>query len=495
MLFDLADQPRDINGGADSLTYTQMFPQTSAIGGTRPGVSGASTGVTTFQHQDSSRWWVPSQSYYVIRGHFLDGAGNALARDSGISYCDNWVSALFSQIQYFVDSKSVELLQNLPVADTAMLYSTADRSYLKSFASASGVGESLVTRQLNSAQFGTAAVSPTNYNEVVATWRPACSLFDTPGALPPGGLWRCDFSWAANGEQEMIQSTLGPAIAGVDFVFVLDEFTMYCCTVMPDPEILLPESGIVELSPYASNIYMLTGGNTLQANIPLQASTNRILICFQDNNVVNNLAAGQNGLKPVTQFTAAMSNGGADFSSYIQTMYISLPALGVQQPNPSYGLSAGDAAGAKSGWSRAYADWVNCCRGSSGGYEGSIPFGAYDSGIGAAVLEPLALTPVMQVGDPSNSGQAWLVSATGGAGAGATAANQTARHGWLGSPIFGFPIVRPPGVGVNTANLNVTFSGNVTSGLIHVISLYSMALVVTRQQNGQYKYDIVRDVL
>lgn len=468
----------------------QIYPQTSAITNARPGVSGAATGQTTFQWQDDMLWWVPSLSYFNTRGHFLSSTGTALPRQTlpEIAYVDNWVSAMFSQVQIFCNSQSVEQLQNPPQADTACLYSSVDQTWLRSFGSASGVGEALTTRQLNSQQFGTAAPSANNYNEVVASWRPAISLFDTAHGIPPGAQWRVDLSWANNAEQLIIES-MATALAGTDYTFVLDEFTFYKATLQPDISVPKPLGGYIELNPVQVNVYPLTGGNTLQVNVPLPATANRLLVCFQDNNSANSLAAGQNGLKPITSFAASFSSGATDLTSYIQNLYVSFPELGVQFPNPTYSLVNN-----KSEWQRAYADWIAICRGASGGYEGSVPFGTFDTGIGAAVLAPAASTARMTIGDPNNYQQNWTVTPATGAIANAFG-NQTALWGWLGrcpGPIFAVPVVRPPDKLITNANLSLTLSSAVTSINVFVISSFSMGIACEQAPDGRYAFEIMR---
>jgi len=494
--FEIPQDPRSLNGGAIHYDMRQMLPTTSFVSNSRPGVSGAATGITTFQWDDPALYWVPALSYFDIRGHFLDGSGNALARSSYLGYADNWVSTMFQQIQVFLNSTSLELLQNPPQADTAIAYSSMDRTYLKSFASASGVGEGLMTRFLNSAQFGTAAVSTTNYNEVVATWRPSLSIFDCAYGIPPGAQWRMDFSWSNTAEQNMIES-VAAKVAGTDYTFTIDAFYFYKATITPDPSIPLPMRSFIELNPVQVNVYTITGTNNAQLQVTLPYTANRMLIAFQDSNTSNSLAHGQNGLKPLTSFAGAFSNGATDFTAYVQNLYSNFLDLGYQAPNPTYTLTAGSSAGAKTDWERAYADWIAICKGSSGGYEGSVPFGAFDSGINAAVLRPLeTITPVMTIGDPNNDQQLWDAS-TATTAVAATNGNQTARWGWLGrcpGPIFAFPIVRPPETFVSRANVQITFSSAVTSVNMFVITSWTLGIAIEKDMSGKNVFTIVQGV-
>jgi len=496
--FELPEEPRLLNSGAVKFDIRQMLPRTSAISGTRPGVSGATQGITTFDWTDEQLHWIPALSYFTLRGHFLDGSGNALARPptGTIAVVDNWCAVLFQQIQLFMNSTSVELLNNPAQADTALLYSSVDRTWLKSFGSSSGVGDGLQTRMLNAAQFGTAQFgTASNYNELVATWRPSLSIFDCASAIPPGAQMRIDFSYSNTAEQNMIESAASK-IAGTDYTFILDEFTFYKASVMPDPETPLPTRGLIELNPVQVNSFALSGGNTLQQTVPLPATCNRILVGIQDNNTANNLAAGQNGLKPITSFAAAVSNGASDFASYISQLYINFPDLGVQAPNPTYSFTAGSSAGSKSGWERAYQDFITVCRGDSGGYEGSVPMGSYDSAIGTQINTPLqTVTPVVQAGDPNND-QQFAYWSTGTGAVAATAYSQFARWGWLGrcpGPIFAFPCVRPKDRTVSNATINLVLSGNATSCNVFIISSYSMGIAVEKDPStGRYSHMVLR---
>lgn len=187
--FELAQQPRGINGGSCKYDVRQIYPQTAAIGNSaRPGVSGAAVGTTSFVFNHDNLWWIPSLSYFQISGKFVHPSTAALTvaasptYDLAFAYCDGWCNCLFSQIQYQLNASTVELLQQPAVADTAQLYSTVDRTWLKSFGSASGVGEGFTTRIRNSC--GVHNLS-TASNEVVASWRPALSIFDCPHGVPP----------------------------------------------------------------------------------------------------------------------------------------------------------------------------------------------------------------------------------------------------------------------------------------------------------------------
>ena len=509
--FDLSDGPRQVNGGCSRVLTQQLYPQTSAISGTRPGVSGASTGLTTFQWSDDVNWWVPSLSYFNVRGHFVDFSGTiGLAYQGGLAYCDNWVPTWFSQIQYLLNSQTVELLQNPPQSDTALVYSACDRTWLRSFGTASGLGEGLQARVWNSASYGvgTGSIGTANTNEVVATWRPSLSIFDVAHGIPPGGQHRIDLSWSNIAEQLMIQS-YGTKLAGTDYRFIIDEFTFYKTSITPDISIPKPMGGYIELHPVQVNQYPINGNSTLQVNVPLPATCERMLIILQDNNAAANDAAGQNGLKPITSFVPAVSSAGGDFAAFIQNFYVSFPELQYQYPNPTYTFVGGTAAQTRSEYQRAYQDWITTCRGASGGYEGSVPFGTYDASIGALIVAPSATGgAVYNPGNSDNYEQAVIITnainlATGGTGQSGgsqntlpivtSTAQQTARFGWVGDKfILAVPVIRPPDRLVTNANLYMQFSAAPVSATLSVIMSYSMGLACEADANGRYQFEILR---
>jgi hypothetical protein len=460
-------------------------------------------------------------------GHFLSGYNNStttppvlpftvgLIYADGIAYADNWPPTLFSQITYQCNSQTVELLQNPAITDTAQLYSTVDKTWLKSFGSSSCVGESFTTRLRNSSTQGDVRLvggNPTaasgNWNQVTASWRPALSIFDCPHGVPPGQQHRFEFSWNPTGEQNMIESvaaaTAGftPAnnVNGQGYEFVLDSFTFFCATITPDVSIEKPLRGLIELNPLTTTTYTVSGGSLLQAQVALAATTNRILVVIQDNNSSNALAAGQNGLKPLTSFTAAASLATADFSSYLQTFYLSLPELGYQWPNPTYNFQTTGAAttGMLAEWKRAYTDWINTVRGASGGYEGSVSFGSADAGIGVPLIgvNTTVASSVLNTGDPNNDQAYWAIGLSGTSPV-VTTANQTARWGWLGrcpGPIFAIPVIRPPDKTVSYATLNMQFASQVTSVNVYVIQQYSMGMVFEADAFGKYAVEVLRGI-
>ena len=508
--FELADGPRQVNGGCSRVLTQQLYPQTSAISGTRPGVSGASTGLTTFQWSDDVNWWVPSLSYFNVRGHFLNFDGSTgLLYTGSLGYCDNWVPTWFSQIQYLLNSQTVELLQNPPQSDTALVYSACDLTWLRSYGTSSGLGEALQTRIWNSAcdGIGTGAATA-NANEVVACWRPSLSIFDVAHGIPPGGQHRIDLSWSNIAEQLMIQS-FGTKLAGTDYRFIVDEFTFYKTSITPDVSIPRPMGGYIELHPVQCNQYPINGNSTLQVNVPLPATCERMLIVLQDNNAASNFAAGQNGLKPITSFVPAVSTGSGDFLAFIQNFYVSFPELQYQYPNPTYSFTGGITASTRAEYQRAYQDWITTCRGASGGYEGSIPFGTYDSSIGAFIVAPNATGgAVYNPGNIDNYNQGVIntgATALVSGGTGQTVHNQndlaitvgtaaqTSRFGWVGDKfILAVPVIRPPDRLVTNANLYMQFSNAPVSATLTIIMSYSMGLACESDPNGRYQFEILR---
>ena len=493
-MFELESGPRNINGGAIRYQITQLPPRTGAVGGTRPGVSGATAANVIFIWDEDTLHWLPSMSYFSIRAHFVNpnsGSPIALARTAGIGYCDAWPAALFSQIQYFLDSNTVENLQYPPQVEAAQMYSSVDNTWLKSFGSAQGAGEALTTRILNSSQFGTAGAGASNYNEIVATWRPPLSIFDVPSALPPRAQHNITFTWAANAELQMVEA-LSAVTTASNFNVIIDEFLFYKANVVPDASIPLPMNGYIELNPIQVNLYVINGGNVLNQGVPIPPTTTRILVGCQDGNSANSLQHG-NSVKPITSFAAAFSNGATDQSAYLSNFYINFPELGFSFPQPQYTFTAGSAAGSKSDWHRGYADFIQYCRGCSGGTEGSVPMGTFDFGIGSFVVAPLASTPGATVGDPNNPQQAWLATVSGSA-VSLTQANQTAAWGWLGrcpGPILAVPVLRQPDRFVSNAQIYLTLSSTATQVNVFVFSSFTKGLMVESDGAGKYHYTLV----
>ncbi len=496
--FDLPQEYRDIFGGAAKLDIRQMPPTSPTVTGSRPG-QGAASGFTTFQWQESQLWWVPSLSYFLLKGHFLAANGtDSLPRPptGQLGYCDNWPSTLMSQVELTVDSNSLELLNTNPaVADTALTYASVDRTYLKSFASNAGIGEGLQTRIINSAHVG-AAVSGGNYKEVVACFRPALSTFDCPHALPPGPLMQMSFAWSPTGEQAMIES-VASKIAGTDYTFIIDSFVFFRAAVQPEAGLALPSTGIIELNPVLVNRFTVTGTNSGQQNIQLPPRATRMLICAQDGNTANNYGCGQNGINPATDMPVLFSNGATQFNSSISQLYVSLPQLGTQAPNPQYTFTAPTATGGGSGFERAFADFIAVCKGGSGGYEGSVPFGNADVGVGAQVNAPLLTGggPIVVAGNPENDQQlAIWTNGTGATTYTSTSANRTALYGWIGrKAIFAIPLVRGADVRLSDATVNITFDGVVTSVNVYTLVSYQKTLAVERESGGRYRYQIMND--
>lgn len=443
-------------------------------------------------------------SYFDVRGRFLDGSGNALSRTSGIAYADNWVSTLFSQITVQCNGETVELLNACPQSDTSLLYSSVTKSYLKSFGSAMGVGEAFTTRILKSA--GIAA--GTTPNSVTASWRPCLSLFDTASGLPPGPQWTISFSWSPTAEQNMIES-VASAIAGTNYTFTLDEFTLYCCTLTPDESVPLPMQCFVELNPVAVNQYTVSTTSAVQLQVPLPASANRMLVVCQDNSTAagagkNNVstAGGFIGTKALTSFAGAFSDGTNDLSSFITQFYVSLSELGVNVPNPAYNFTAGTTLGSCSGagWERAFSDWCIGSQGNSGGYEGSVSLGNMDTTVGAVIsyIHDTVASSVVNQGDPNNDQVAWLLGHGTSAPSSTvqTTYSKSAGWGYLGrvpGPILLVPIIRPPGVSVSNAALTMQLSSTATSVNIFCIISHSMGLEASYDESrGVYEYRVVR---
>lgn len=506
-VFELSETLESINGGCIRYDMSQMYPISGSITNQTVGTGGAG-GLTTFQWQDST-WWSPCQSYFYMRCTFIQ---NATVPVANTAYADNFAMTLFNQINTWIDSKPLDTVNTPWLIDTALTYSNAHNNFLKTWGSLTRVGEPLSTRIRNVQQ---------NSGVVEVVFRPPVSIFDVK-LLPPGAQYRIDFNWAGNGLNafESVDSSVAwSASSGATNVSItINELSFYKATVTPGPEVELPERGVIDLSPCIALQYFLNGGNTLKQNITLPATTNRILIGLQDINTnntvttsppVDNVAGIGSGYMPATSFTNRFTTGTGSNQTFtsntttLSTMWLDLPELGIQEPKPIYNFSSGII-----DYMRAYSDFCHVTQGTKNNEEGSVPFGSMATTAGVTIVQPILATndapPVLsagiiQYGDLNNPQQFTYFPpyVAGGAAASASTYNQTARWGWLGrcpGPIFAFPVVRPPGKYVTTGTLNLTTAASVQSLSATIIASYSMAIVVTKQPNGYYNFEIISSV-
>lgn len=526
--FDMPELLESINKGVNRWTTDQMFPISGNVSNSAVG-SGSASGTTTFQFQDNVSWWSPSQSYFNLRLSFTGNntkilnnqniltstGGTALANPDWVTYADNFVCTLFTQIQSFINSQPVDIVTTPWIIDTALGYSKAHWNFIKTYANMTRMGEPLSTRLLNVTQNG---------GLIEVAFRPCISMFDVL-LLPPGAQFRFDFIWAPsaiNAFESLLKSITTGTGAG-QYQITVQDFSFYKCGVQPSPNTPLPARGVIDLCPAVANQYFAVNNTQLQQQITLPGTTNRILIVWQDlatNTVTpavattttiaapaNNITGVGNGYTPATSFTTTFlkqnaTNPNPVFGTdtvQLQQLYIILPELGIQCPKPQYTFNISD----NRDYIRAYSDWAHICQGTYDNMEGSLPFGNNDpsTGTGLSVSGGTLGTAgvTSQPGDRDNYQQLWSVN-TVLASPGTvpqTTLNQTSRWGWSGTrpgPIFAFPVIRPEYKHVTGGTLYATFSNSVANACATVIATYSMAIAVEDTGNGIYSYSLVTGV-
>ncbi len=513
-VFDLPMTLKSVNGGCSRYDRSQMYPISGAINNAVVG-QGAASGLTTFQWQDS-QWWSPCQSYFVLTCKFDIGADLAV----NAAYADNFAMTLFTQINTQINSRPLDTVNTPWLVDTALTYSNAHHSFLRSFGSLTRVGEPLSTRIRNTNQ---------NSGIVQVVFRPPVSIFDVE-LLPPGAQYLMNFNWASSGilafesvNGSVTHVTTSPGSNEVRLT--INEFSFYKATVTPGPDVQLPDRAVINLMPCTAVQYFLNSGNTLKQNITLPATANKILIGFQDINPnsavsltppVDYIGGVGNGYNPATSFSNQFTTTntpnqtfGANAAS-LSTLWLDLPEIGVQEPRPVYNFSTTNGI---LDYVRAYSDFCHITQGTKTNEEGSVPLGSMATAAGVTIIQPIrsltttpaAITTIeagtIQIGDLNNPQQYTYIPLGVNTAAPPLADplsyNQTAKWGWLGrcpGPIFAFPVVRPQGKYVTTGTLNMTTSGNVANISATVITSYNMAIVLTKQPNGYYNYDVIEGI-
>ncbi len=208
-LFESPQRLASSNGGAISFTTVQQPPDQGSVSGARPGKTGLAVGDTIFTVRCDPRFLIFSECYFRIQGHFTgtDGATAIpnTAQALRIAACDNWPSAMFQTVRCTMNGTQVEQALFNPQTDTVATYSAATESWLRSYGSASGVGESLQTRVCAAGAQPYGSGTATSFGEIVATFRPPLSIFNCATALR-GNTWRFILSWNPAGEQQMCES-------------------------------------------------------------------------------------------------------------------------------------------------------------------------------------------------------------------------------------------------------------------------------------------------
>lgn len=520
-IFDLSNELPSINGGADRYSVDQLFPISGNISNAALG-TGQASGLATFQWQDSNLWWSPCLSYFRIRVKFVRYPSSTAASPSDatpqlnewVSYADNFVSAMFSQIKSQVNSRQLDIIDVPWIIDTVMSYANSKKTFLDSYASVSRLGEPFQTRLINTCSNG---------GVVEVCFRPPLALMQCK-CLPPGAQFRLDFNWATNpaavfeslGGDVTIGTTTGGAVN--NYQVIIQDFSFFKATIAPSPLVQLPESAVIDMNPAIVNQYFGQTGS-LKQNITMPSTTNTIYITMQDYNTAQLAAAPLNGgpyvsarlgvgtgFNPITSFTNAVSNASSTtiataYGSILQNLYLTLPELGTQTPSPIYNFASG-----VEDWQRAFCDFINISQGTNGADQGGIPIGTYNLTQGCTI----AGTGLFNAGNPNNNQQATVFGSTiqplgitavapvvPGTSPVIGTFSQTAKFGWLGrcpGPIFAFQVVRPQNKAVSTGNLNITFSGAPSNYVVNVVCSYSMALQLVHSGNGLYSYNLVEGV-
>jgi hypothetical protein len=509
-VFDLPDMLESVNNGCSRISVDQLLPTTGSVSNSVVGTGGAS-GITTFQWAESSNWWLPSESYFQLQLKFAWNNVTILPNDTHLAtYCDNFVSTLFNQITSYVNTQPLETLNQPWIVDTALTYAKCHWNFLKSSASMTRVGEPLSTRLVNvrtngGPNAGTGAI-------IEVSFRPSIALLAAK-ILPPGAQFRVDFNWQSSAIyafETLAKALLTTDVASTTYSVTVNSFTFFKASVSPAPGISLPPNGVIELCPAASYQSTTSSSNQMQQTFAIPATTNRIIIVFQDTCTlgvtttppVDFMAGIGTGYNPVTSFTNRFLKTGsavnATFttdSTVLSQLWISLPEIGYTAPKPVYSFNTGN----NTDLLRAYSDWCHTTQGTITNFEGSIPFGNTDPTLGTTIIAPGASAGgvTTQAGDLNNYQQYSYITPGGAGTPVAKTYNQTTRWGWAGSrpgPMFAFPVIRPNNQHVSTGTLYAQFADAVISATVTFIASYSMALVVEHAGNGQYSYKLVQGV-
>lgn len=533
-IFELPQQLESVTGGSTRFDCTEMYPISGNItqsAGTYIG-SGSASGNSIFQFKDSAQWWSPSMSYFRMQlkltKQSADNTEGSLSPTDYVALADNFVSTLFTKITTQINSRNLDTIDNVAVMDTALHYANCKSNFLKTFGSLTWLGQPFTTRLQNSCD----SSGPTTI-EVV--FRPPISIFECK-LLPPGAQFTFTFNWAPSAANAF-ESLCGNVNVGKldkNFNLRVESFSFFKATVTPSPMIKLPEQAVLDLAPAVVNQYYLNNSNALKQNITIPSTTNRILVVMQDTStdsyqpgfLSQSVQAGIGaGFNPSTSFSLTAYGGGSPAypNVAINSMWLSLPELGINAPNPVYNFSD------LKDLMRAYSDFCHVTQGTSLGWEGSIPYGNLRQKQGVPIRWLATTTStdsVFNLGNPNND-QAPIVAGKGtsntfsvslsttattvtvqGSDTNAPTFYQASKYGWVGArpgPIFAFPVVRPEGKSVSTGTLNVTFSSyndlgtpstqmSPKSVAFSVISSYSMALQLTNTGTGEYIYEIVEGI-
>lgn len=418
-LFQSPDRLSSTNGGSVSFTVVEQPPDQGAVVGI-PGKSGLAQGDTIFTVRTDPRFIIFSECYFRIQGFFTSADGVSPLANIGtraspqlITVCDNWPAAMFQTCRVTLNGSQIEQCLNVPQTDTIATYSAATKSWLQSYGSASGVGESLSNRILMAGaqpRNATLAGGAAQAGRICATFRPPLSIFNCATAIR-GNQWRFILSWNPAAEQQVCESagydqTLATggtplrAIAGPagQYRFNIAALTLFVATVSPDPSVPIPRRVLIDLTPCQTTQLAVTSV-PLSSNISVPPTTFRIAVAFQDANTEENAvgipfssAHGANGIYPITNFTLGVSSGAANANTvligapaWLSSFRISSSQLGLSIPIPDYAFTTIAGVGtvtsimSRQGIERAYRDFIQTTQGDSSLSEGCIPFGNLDS--------------------------------------------------------------------------------------------------------------------
>jgi hypothetical protein len=487
--------------------------------------------------------------YYSSPGVFapipiLDSAGNMNLYPSNlVCYADNFVSTLFSTIMTYINQNPVDTITQPWVIDQILTYSNGKKNFLDTFGSLARVGETLNQRLINTWGNGNATGGV-----VEVCYRPPCSIFDV-NLLPPGGYHKIDFTWNTN-PISAFESLIGSISVGTgtgQYNIFCDTFYFYKATCRPSPQIPLPMHGVIPLCGSNVKQYPITSTTSFQQNITLAPTTNRIYVAFQDINQNPSVTTqavtspttttspfiDTTGIKymgygtgwtPQTSFTKSFSapnpnQAGTSLLYELKTFFIQISDLSLILPHPPYNFGTDG-----TDYLRAYMDWANCV-GTKYNDNGSVPFGyAFNSALTATntfkalnstgitlaygsnfttssnvtpatllrngnPLNPQELTLLTSVDDTAVSNQVFSSGTNG-----RSLYFQTSEYGWLArhpGPIFAYNVTRPSGSKVSQGNMQVSFTGTISSALANVVCTFNNALAVVRNEQGKYDYQLV----
>jgi hypothetical protein len=474
---------------------TQIYPISGNVSNSYVGQDNAK--MTIFTFSESANWWCPEDSYFSMQLQFVKiGTGKIPAEDL-VTYCDNFVSTLFSQIQTLVGSQPLDTITVPSTIDQVLTYSNSHKNFLDTWGSNSRIGEPLSTRLANVTN---------NDGKVDVNFRPPVSILDCK-CLPPGPQIQFTFTFAPSAilAFEALKAPITVGTNAGNYNIRVNSFSFYKASVSPSPFVSLPSKGVIDLYPCQINQYPISNSGTLKTNISLPSTTNRVYVVFQDTNQVAGAGGGAsdtdppassgvgNGYTPYTSFTTKFTTNstGTGAGAYLNQFWLDFPEIGLTYPKPIYNF---DADGVD--LLRAYQEWCTISQGVTN-YQGSLPFGQREkTPITITYLPDTYADRVITSGNKNNPQEYYINTESVLVPVPVKYSySQTSLYGWSGKlPIFAFELVRPDDKKVSVGTLNAVFSGTPSNVTASVISCYSMAIAVEKQMTGLYSYTLVQGV-